>query len=155
MSTRFSGKQRAMLSFTSFFTFLCFFAGNGLASAKYYCVIKDGVNLRSGPARDTQVIYQLPAGYPLLLLEQKKTWLKVSDYEGDKGWIEQSMVNESPHVIVKVRQAKVRKEPNTKSAEVGTANKEVILLRVGKPGEWVKVSHPDLSGWVQRDLIWP
>ncbi len=124
-------------------------------AAEYFSVVKNGVNLRSGPGTHTEAIFQLPAGYPLLLLERKGNWLKVQDYEGDKGWIEQSLVSTSPRVIVRVREAKVRSGPNTSSSEVGKAAKEVTLSRTGRQGDWVKVSHPDLSGWIHKDLLWP
>ena len=34
-------------------------------AAEYLSVAKDGVNLRSGPNTTSEVLYQLPAGYPL------------------------------------------------------------------------------------------
>jgi hypothetical protein len=27
--------------------------------------------------------------------------------------------------------------------------------QVEQKGDWVKVSHPDLTGWVHKDLVWP
>lgn len=125
------------------------------AAATYVSVVKNGVNLRSGPGTQTQAIFQVPAGYPLLVLERKGDWIKVQDYEGDKGWIQQSLVNDAPHVIVRVREAKVRSGPDPNSTELGKATRDVILSRTGRQGVWVKVSHPDLSGWIHKDLLWP
>ena len=39
-------------------------------AADYVSVAKDGVNLRSGPGTQNEAIFQLPAGYPLLVLER-------------------------------------------------------------------------------------
>ncbi len=124
-------------------------------AADFVSVVRNGVNLRSGPGTQTEAIFQVPAGYPLLVLERKNDWIKVQDYEGDKGWIQASLVNNAPHVIVRVREAKVRSGPDPNSAEVGKAVKDVIFSRTGKQGVWIKVSHPDLSGWIHRDLLWP
>lgn len=124
-------------------------------AAEYMSVAKDGINLRSGPDTKSDVLYQLPAGYPLEVAEKKGAWLKVTDYEGDKGWIQESMVNKSPHVIVKVKDGKVRSAPSTTEKVVGNVVKDVILTKVEQKGDWVKVSHPDLSGWIHKDLVWP
>ena len=131
-------------------------ACSAVQAADYVSVAKNGVNLRSGPGTQNEAIFQLPAGYPLLVLERKGAWIKVQDYEGDKGWIQQSLVSNSPTVIVRVREAKIRSNPSASAPEAGKAAKDVILNRTGAQGVWVKVSHPNLStGWVQKDLLWP
>lgn len=124
-------------------------------AAEYMSVAKDGINLRSGPDTKSDVLYQLPAGYPLEVVEKKGAWLKVTDYEGDKGWIQESMVNKTPHVIVKVKDGKVRSAPSTTEKVVGNVVKDVILTKVEQKGDWLKVSHPDLGGWIHKDLVWP
>ena len=56
-----------------------------VVAAEFVSVVKDGVNMRSGPATSNEILYQLPAGYPLKVLARKGKWLKVSDFENDKG----------------------------------------------------------------------
>lgn len=124
-------------------------------AAEYMSVAKDGINLRSGPDTKSDVLYQLPAGYPLEVVEKKGAWLKVTDYEGDKGWIQESMVNKTPHVIVKVKDGKVRSGPGTNEKVAGNVVKDVILTKGEQKGDWIKVSHPDLNGWIHKDLVWP
>ena len=124
-------------------------------AAEYLSVAKDGVNLRSGPNTTSEVLYQLPAGYPLEVLGKEGQWYKVSDYEGDKGYIQAAVVNKTPHVIVKAKEGNVRSGPTTKDAVVGNSVRDVIFVKVEQKGDWVKVSHPDLTGWVHKDLVWP
>ncbi|NLZ17680.1 MAG: SH3 domain-containing protein [Desulfobulbaceae bacterium] len=132
------------------------FAGfEAVEAAEYMSVVRNGVNLRSGPGTQNEAIFQLPTGYPLLVLERKGAWIKVQDYEGDKGWIQQSLVSKNSFVIVRVREAKVRSGPGASAAEVGKAAKDVILSRAGSQGDWIKVSHPQLKGWIHKDLLWP
>ena len=124
-------------------------------AAEYMSVVKEGVNLRSAADTKSDILYQLPAGYPLEVLSRQGQWLKVSDYEGDKGWIQDSMVNKSPHVIVKAKEGKVRSGPGVKEKIVGNVVREVILSKVDQKGDWIKISHPDLNGWINKDLVWP
>ncbi len=133
---------------------LCFLA-LPVRAAEFVSVVKDGVNLRSGPDTKYEVLYQLPAGYPLKVLARKGKWIKVGDYENDKGWIFSSLVSTTPYVIVTVKQGNVRSGPGTKYDKIGTVEREVILKRVGKKGDWLKVSHPQLTGWIHRKLVWP
>lgn len=127
----------------------------GVLAAEFVSVVKDGVNMRSGPSTGNEVLYQLPAGYPLKVLARKGKWLKVSDFENDRGWIFGSLVGQTPHVIVKVKECNVRSGPGTNYDKVGSLAREVILKKVDRKGEWVKVSHPKIKGWVHSNLIWP
>jgi len=119
-------------------------------------VVKDGVNMRSGPDTKYEVLYELPAGYPLKVLGRKGKWLKVVDFEGARGWIYSSLVDKTPHVIVSVKtEANVRSGPGTRYKKIGSVAREVILKKVDQKGDWVKVSHPQLTGWIYKKLIWP
>lgn len=124
-------------------------------AAEFVSVVKDGVNLRSGPATGNEVLFQLPAGYPLKVLARKGKWLKVSDFENDKGWIFNALVSKTPYVIVKVKECNARKGPGTNYPKVGSLAREVILKKVSRKGAWIKISHPKLTGWVHSKLVWP
>jgi len=127
----------------------------GVVAAEFVSVVKDGVNLRSGPTTKNEVLFQLPAGYPLKVLSRKGKWLKVSDFENDKGWVFSSLVSKTPHVIVKVKECNARSGPGTSYKKIGTFAREVILKKIGRKGEWLKVAHPQLTGWVHSKLVWP
>lgn len=146
---------RQMRKYISFTVLASAFAMTSAFAAEYMSVVKDGINLRSGPDTKNEALYQLPAGYPLEVIEKKGQWLKVSDYEGDKGWIQEAMVNKTPHVIIKVKECKIRSGPATSEKVVGNGVREVIFTKVDQKGDWIKISHPDLNGWVHKDLVWP
>jgi SH3-like domain-containing protein len=131
------------------------FSSVSIMAAEFVSVVKDGVNLRSGPTTGNEVLFQLPAGYPLKVLARKGKWLKVSDFENDKGWIFNSLVSKTPYVIVKVKECNARKGPGTNYPKVGSLAREVILKKVRRKGEWIKISHPKLTGWVHSKLVWP
>ncbi len=123
-------------------------------AAEYRSVAKDGINLRSGPGTNYEVIYQLPQHYPLQILSKKGDWLKVVDYEGDKGWIHRSLVQAARYVIVK-KKCNMRSGPSTNFDKIGSLEKDVILKVVKRQGGWVEVSHPQITGWVFGLLVWP
>ena len=148
-------RMNRLLQMAGVSTISCALFLGSAQAGEYLSVAKDGINLVSGPDNKATILYQLPAGYPLEVLGKQGHWVKVSDYEGDKGWIQDSFVNKSPHVIVKSKECNVRSGPSTNDKVVGNSVKEVIFAKVDQKGDWVKVSHPDLTGWVHKDLVWP
>ncbi|MCI5132369.1 MAG: peptide-binding protein [Candidatus Electrothrix sp. EH2] len=127
----------------------------GAGAAEFVSVVKDGVNLRSGPSTNYEILFELPAGYPLKVLAREKKWIKVSDYENDKGWIYGGLVSNTPYVIVKVPEGNVRSGPGTNYDKIGKVVRDVILRKVKTDGDWFKISHPELTGWIYSNLVWP
>lgn len=126
-------------------------------SAEYRSVKREGTNVRSGPGTDRDVLFELPAGYPLKVLKRDGSWLNVEDFEGDQGWIMESVTNANATVILKAANANLRSGPSTKDSVVGTAKKGTILTKLNQKGEWIKISHPGLgeAAWVSQSLVWP
>ena len=58
-------------------------------------------------------------------------------------------------LVDKAKEGNVRSGPTTKDAVVGKSVRDVIFVKVEQKGDWVKVSHPDLTGWEHKDLVWP
>ncbi len=118
-------------------------------------IAQSKVNMRSGPGTKYAVLWELGRGYPLRVQGSKGEWLKVSDFEGDTGWIFKSLAAKKPHLIVKRKRINVRSGPGTKYKIVGKANYGVVFKTMGKKKGWVKVKHENgLTGWVMRSLLW-
>ncbi len=126
-----------------------------VVAAEFVSVNRDEVNVRSGPSTTNQILFKFPAGYPLKVIGRQGEWLKISDFEGDKGWIFGPLVSTAPFVIVQVENGNVRSGPGTNFDRVGNVTREVILRKLEEQGSWVKVSHPRLTGWVHEKLVWP
>ncbi|MCW5200984.1 SH3 domain-containing protein [Desulfobulbus sp. F4] len=126
------------------------------SAAEFVFVVKDSVNVRSAPDTVSEVKFEAPANYPLQVLERKGEWIRVSDFENEQGWVSVKLVAKpSPYVIVK-KKGNIRADAGTDSPIVGTVTREVILKKIDQQGDWIKVSHPQLSsGWIHRQLVWP
>jgi SH3-like domain-containing protein len=128
---------------------------SSVLGAEYLSVARDGINVRSGPGTDSDILFELPMGYPLEVIGREGQWVNVSDYEGDKGYIIDSLLSKTPYVIVKVKECNVRSGPSTNDPVVGNVAKDVIFQKLEEKGDWVKISHPQLTGWVHKTLVWP
>ena len=113
------------------------------------------VNMRSGPATSYDIVWELGKGYPLMILEKKKSWLKVKDFEGDTGWVYRKLTSNRPHLIVKKKHVNIRKAPTTHASIIGKANYGVVFATIKQQKGWAKVKHDSgLIGWIRRDLLW-
>ncbi|GAA4351975.1 hypothetical protein GCM10023165_40610 [Variovorax defluvii] len=111
--------------------------------------------MRSGPGLRHDADWVVSRGYPLSVLGRKGSWLKVRDFENDRGWVLRSMVNRTPHHIVVSNVANMRRSPGTNSRIVGRAKYGDVLRTLDRRGAWIKVRHErGTTGWVARRLVW-
>ena len=149
-----SNFQRLSLGFITALAIL-FFATTSFAG-EYVSVKKDGVNIRSGPSTKNKVIWEVFADFPLQVLERKNKWTHVIDFEGDKGWIFESLVHDKKTVIVKVETANMRSGPSKDKPIIATVKKGVVFEPVETQGNWMKLSYKnDITGWIHNSLLWP
>jgi len=125
-------------------------------AAEYVSVKKDGVNIRSGPSTSDKVVWQVFESFPLKVVERKGQWAHVEDFEGDNGWIYETLLSSQKTVIVKVDTANMRAGSSTDDPVIATVKKGVVFDVVQMKGDWVKVNYKDeLTGWMHNSLIWP
>jgi SH3-like domain-containing protein len=126
-------------------------------SADFVTVIKDDVNVRTGPGTNNPVHAKLFEGYPLKVIKKDGVWFQVTDFESDSGWIESSLTRPNDTVIVKAQTSvNLRSGPDISSAVVATVDNGVVLKKEGLQGDWIKVRHSSgISGWIYKNLVWP
>ena len=132
----------------------------GAAGIKMVSVVGEKVNLRKGPSTQYPIIWELGKGFPLRIRGYKGNWIKVSDFEGDIGWVYKNLVSRKPHLVVKINKKSkarinIRSGPGTKYKIVGKAEYGVVFETLKRGDGWVKVRHETgLTGWVKRSLLW-
>jgi SH3-like domain-containing protein len=124
-------------------------------AAKFVSVSKDGVELCYDADVSSKVHFSLPMGYPLEVICRKGEWVNVRDYEQEEGWVAANLVSDTPYVIVKAAKGNIRSGPSTEFDQIGKVVRDVILRKVEEKGDWVKVYHPQVTGWIVKQLIWP
>lgn len=131
------------------------FTGTATAD-EYVSVKKDGVNIRSGPDTNKELLWEVFRGFPLKVIEKKGSWSQTVDFEGDKGWIYSPLLDNTKTVIIKVNTANMRVGPGKSYEIMATIKYGVIFTSIDRDGDWVKVKHDDgTTGWLHKNLIWP
>jgi len=135
----------------------CLLLTSPVMAEEYVSVTKDNVNVRSAPTTKSPVYMELFAGYPLKVLKKEGDWLQISDYEGDSGWIHQSLVGKNDTVIINAsKSVNMRAEPTTSSPVVADVERGVIMTKISEQGKWMKLKHSSGTvGWIYKPLLWP
>lgn len=115
-----------------------------------------GANIRSAPSLDSEILRAVPAGYPLLILEQQYNWTLVRDFRDRKGWVYSRLLGENSTVVVKVGKGNLRSGPSLRDDIIAKVDYSTVMQVEEVQEDWVKVSsQAGLAGWLHRDVIWP
>ena len=125
-------------------------------AAEYVSVNKDAVNIRSGPTTSSKVVWQVFESFPLEVIKRDGKWANVVDFEGDKGWIYETLITSKKSVIVNVESANMRSGSNTSDPIVATVKKGVVFEPLEMKGDWIKIRYKnEITGWMHNSLLWP
>lgn len=137
-----------------------FLVGMGLMAGPVCAVERmavkaDVANLRSGPGTKYDKLWQVEKYHPFLILEKKKDWYKIKDFEGDMAWVHKSLLGKINGVITTKKKCNVRSKPNTKGKILFTVERGVPFKVIKKSGNWIRIEHSDGEiGWIHNSLVW-
>jgi len=124
-------------------------------AADRMAVKADIANVRSEPSTNGAVLWQVEKYYPLIVIHKKGAWYQFKDFEGDRGWIHASLLDNTRTVIVRVRQCNVRTGPGTDYDIAFPANRGTPFKVLQVKGDWCQVMHKDGDrGWIFKRLLW-
>jgi len=139
--------------FTVAFIFIILFSTAALAER--LAVSGSVANIRSGPGESYNIIRKVSMFYPVMIFERSGDWLHFSDYEGDEGWIHQSLVSKIPTVVTKTTKCNIRSAPAIFHRKLATVGKGIPFKVIKREGEWLNIQHSGgLIGWIHESLVW-
>jgi SH3-like domain-containing protein len=134
---------------------LLLLAASQATAQRMVSVAREEVNMRSGAGTQHPANWTLGRGYPLKVIGSRGSWLKVTDFENDTGWVHRPLTNRTPHYVVNVKIANLRSEPSTGSRILAKLAYGDVLKTLKHKGSWVKLQREGgLRGWVARRLLW-
>jgi len=135
-------------------TALCIFLCT-TALAERLTVESTIANIRSGPGTEHDIIWNVEKFHPLFILEKSGNWYRFRDFEGDEGWIHNSLLTNTPAVITIKDTCNIRSGPGTNNAILFTVEKGIPFKVIKKEGNWIQIEHADGDqGWVHKSLVW-
>lgn len=110
-------------------------------------------NLREEPEKKAPLMWRLWKYMPVEVVAYKGDWVRVRDLDGDEGWMERSVLHETPTVMVARKEAELRAKPGGKV--VWLLERGYSLRVFAEQGEWLEVSDlSTASGWVLKSSVW-
>ena len=143
------------MKFQTIIIFLLITLTAGAASAERLAVSASEANIRSGPGTNHELLWKVEKYFPILVIEKSGEWIHFEDFEGDKGWIHQSLVSKIPSVITKNDACNIRSGPGTDHSIIFTVEKGIPFKVLEHQGSWIHIEHGDGDqGWIHKSLVW-
>ncbi len=131
--------------------------GTGLPLPRFVSLRAKVVNLRAGPGVQYPIDWVFRRqSLPVEIIAEFKTWRKVRDWQGEQGWIHQSMVSGKRTIIIIGNTRTLRSKANAKSPSVVRIEHHVIGKLLSCPGAepWCRVEVDGFKGWLRRVEFW-
>jgi SH3-like domain-containing protein len=126
-----------------------------VALAQRLTVTSDVANIRSGPGTQFDILWQVEKNHPIEVIDKTDKWYRFRDFEGDEGWVHESLVGQIPAVITKSEKSNVRSGPGTGYKIKFTVEKGIPFRVLQRKNKWVFVRHADGDkGWIHSSLLW-
>jgi len=132
-------------------------SGTGLPLPRYVSLRATEVNMRNGPGIQYPVEWVYHRQHlPMEIIAEYGTWRKIRDWQGNQGWIHQSLLSGRRTLIVTGEERTLRREPDSKSLPVARAEVDAVgrLIRCGEGSGWCQVEFGKHSGWLRRVEFW-
>ena len=127
----------------------------GAASAERLAVSAPVANIRSGPGTSHALLWKVEKYFPIRVIEKSGEWYHFEDFEGDKGWVHQSLVSNISTVVTKNDECNIRSGPGTSHAIIFTVEKGIPFKVLEREGSWIHIEHADGDkGWIYESLVW-
>jgi len=134
------------------------FLSAGIALASERLSVKSSVaNLRNGAGTQYKVLWQVEKYHPFLVINKKKDWYEVKDFEGDSAWIHKTLLGKTDTVISMKSKCNVRSTPDESSDKniILRVERGVPFKVLGRKGNWINIEHADGEvGWIFKSLVW-
>jgi SH3-like domain-containing protein len=139
----------------SIISFLLIMLLAGVAGAERLAVSAPVANIRSGPGTSHTLLWKVEKYFPIRVIEKSGEWYHFEDFEGDKGWVHQSLVSNISTVVTKNDACNIRSGPGTSHTIILTVEKGIPFKVLEREGSWLQIEHADGDkGWIHNSLVW-
>jgi SH3-like domain-containing protein len=128
----------------------------GASAADMRSVSERAAVLYDAPSTRAKKLYVVAQYYPLEVVVNIDSWVKVRDVSGELAWVEKKSLSDRRTLIVSVAVADVRQSADEKSPLSFQAREGVVLELAEAPAAgWVKVRHRDGQvGYIAARQVW-
>ena len=125
-------------------------------AGEFRSIAENGTPMYDAPSIRAKKLFVASRYYPVEVVINIDTWVKVRDQAGDLSWVEKKTLSDKRTVIVTAAVAEVRQTANDQAALVFQAQQGVALDVAEPPaGGWIRVRHADgQTGYIKINQVW-
>lgn len=131
------------------------------AALEFRSVAAPKAVLYDAPSGQAKKIYVVSQGYPVEIIVNLGSWIKVRDHFGTLSWIEAKDLETRRTLIVTANDAELREAADVAGKLISRIEKDVLLEMMEPPNlgpsgtGWVKVRHRDgMTGYILATSVW-
>lgn len=111
--------------------------------------------MRTGPGRQFPAswLYQR-AGLPVIVLQTYPNWRKVSDPDGETGWIQANLLSDDRTALIRGEVRPLREKPNLAANVIWRAEPGVVGKITECARGWCKFDARGRMGYVETAHVW-
>ena len=111
--------------------------------------------IRSGAGNNFDVLWKSEKYCPFSVIKKVGEWYQVKDFQGDEGWVHQSMVGNAPSVITINIKNTLRSEAKPEAKILFSVGPGIPFKVLKRNTKWVLVEHADGDkGWIHESTVW-
>lgn len=130
------------------------FAAKQIQEVNYFASLRsDETNVRSGPGQNYPIKFTFKLrGIPVQVISEYDNWNEIRDYEGQSGWVMQSLLTKKRMLMVRTAKSfiNMHSKPNDKSRIILRLENNVICDYLKCEGDWCGIKISNKKGWVQK-----
>lgn len=125
-------------------------------AAEFRSILSTKAITYDAPSAESNKLYIMHQGYPVEVIVNLGSWVKVRDQRGGLSWAEGKDLDNKRMVLV-TTQSDIRETESIASTLLATIEQDIVLelLSPSINQGWVKVKHRDgIVGYIQSSAIW-
>lgn len=139
-----------------------FATGNSLAAKKieetnYFASLRASeTNVRSGPGQNYPVKFTFKLrALPIKVISQYDNWSEIEDFQGQSGWVMQSLTSKKRTLIVQTTKefATLRNKPNDKGRVILELENNVVGDYLKCENSWCAMKIAGKKGWIKASEV--
>jgi len=147
-------KNLALLLAVFFLNQNAFAAPKQIQEVNYFASLRAAeTNVRSGPGQNYPIKFTFKMrGLPVRVISEYDNWNEIEDYEGQSGWVTQSLLTKKRTLLVRINKSftNMHSKPSDKSRVIYRLENNVVGDYLKCVDNWCGIKVENKKGWVAK-----
>jgi len=149
-------KTALFFLFAAFFSFKTF-AAQQIQEVNYFASLRSNeTNVRAGPGQNYPIKFTFKLReIPVRVISEYDNWLEIEDYEGQTGWVSQSLITKKRTLMVRTAKSFINMhgKNSDKSRIIFRLENNVVGDYIKCLEDWCGIKINNKKGWVQKSEL--